>query len=271
MHLTMQMKKMHGNEGGMDYGNFPQHIAEAIQTGRKIEPEHHDIVTIYFSDIVGYTDMCSILTPVKISDLLDRLYNKFDALSDKYEVFKIETIGDAYMAVSNLVKEQPEDHVKRIAEFARETVEAANQTVVDVDDPSMGFVNIRAGFHSGPVVSNVVGSRNLKFSIFGDTVNVASRMESNSIKNRIHCSDRAAKLLMRQAPLLPLICRGSIKIKGKGEMVTYFVGYNSEPEETETHSGEPSLDAHKVRFDTNINDEPNRTAIASQAPELTLE
>ena len=201
---------------------FPQHIAEALRDGRKVEPEHRDIVTIFFSDIVSFTDISSSLTPLKVSNMLDRLYNAFDELSRKHDVFKVETIGDAYMAVTNLVKDQP-DHAKRIAEFAVEAVQHANMTLIDLEDPSLGYVNIRVGFHCGPVVANVVGSRNPRFCLFGDTVNTASRMESNSKKNRIHCSERAARLVKKQYPDIGVRKRGRIPIKGKGEMKTYWI------------------------------------------------
>lgn len=201
---------------------FPEHIAEALQEGRKVEPENHELVTIFFSDIVGFTDISSELDPLKISDLLDRLYSGFDALSHYHDVFKVETIGDAYMAVTNLTKAQP-DHVKRIAEFAVDAVRVANQTLIDKDNPKKGFVNIRVGFHSGPVVSNVVGSRNPRYCLFGDTVNTASRMESNSAANRIHCSEPSADLLKEQHPHLCLNPRGVIQVKGKGDMKTFWV------------------------------------------------
>lgn len=204
------------------YSVFPKHVANALRNGQKVEPENHELVTIFFSDIVGFTDISAKLDPLKISDMLDRLYNSFDALSDYHDVFKVETIGDAYMAVTNLTKEQP-DHCKRITEFAIDAIRVANQTVVDEENPSMGFVNIRVGFHSGSVVSNVVGARNPRYCLFGDTVNTASRMESNSQKNRIHCSEISANLLRRQCPRMRIYPRGTIEVKGKGEMKTFWV------------------------------------------------
>eukprot|EP00980_Cylindrotheca_fusiformis_P000763 scaffold183_cov112-Cylindrotheca_fusiformis.AAC.2 len=202
---------------------FPPHVAEALRDGRAVEPEHRDMVTIFFSDIVGFTQLSAELPPRKVALLLNRLYTKFDALSRKHDVFKVETIGDAYMAVTNLVRNQERDHAKRIAEFAIDAVREANETLVDEEDPLKGYVNIRLGFHSGSVVADVVGTRNLRYCLFGDSVNTASRMESSSKPNRIHCSLASAEILAKQCPSLPVKSRGLIPIKGKGEMHTCWV------------------------------------------------
>jgi len=240
---------------------FPKHIAEALRDGKKVEAEHKECVTIFFSDIVGYTDISSTLEPQKVANLLDRLYHRFDDLAGKHDIFKVETIGDAYMAVTNLVKDQEEDHAARIAEFAVDAIRAANSTLIDEDDPERGYLNIRVGFHSGPVVADIVGNRNPRYCLFGkswhhsliflaglyhcwllvlssswilwtfapgDTVNVASRMESNSKANRILISDAAADVLRVQKCKYSAEKRHIKKIKGKGEVYCHWIKFDRE-------------------------------------------
>ncbi|KAG7339958.1 adenylate and guanylate cyclase catalytic domain containing protein [Nitzschia inconspicua] len=206
------------------YDVFPKHIADALNAGKKVEAETHDCVTVVFSDIVGFTTISETFSPLKVSNMLDRLYHAFDTLASKHGVFKVETIGDAYMGVTNLDGMQVDDHVKRIASWAQDAIIAASKIQIDDEDLSRGFVKIRVGFHSGPVVSNVIGSLNPRYGLFGDTVNTASRMESNSAEGRIHCTHASAELLVQQAPEIPVTVRGKVKIKGKGTMRTYWVG-----------------------------------------------
>eukprot|EP00045_Choanoeca_perplexa_P014917 m.178541 g.178541 ORF g.178541 m.178541 type:complete len:1090 (+) comp16840_c0_seq1:161-3430(+) len=201
---------------------FPPHIAEKLRKGEKVQPEHHDEVTIFFSDIKGFTNISAQLTPVEVSELLDRLYTRFDDLSLKHACFKVETIGDAFMAVTNLVQPQP-DHAALIARFSQDAIQAAQETAICPRLPELGTVEIRVGFHTGPVVANVVGTRNPRYCLFGDTVNTASRMESNSEANRIHMSPDAAACLRAQAPEMVLEARPPMEIKGKGVMQTYFL------------------------------------------------
>ena len=153
------------------YDVFPKHIADALNAGQRVEPEQHDEVTIVFSDIVGFTDISSTFSPLQVSQMLDRLYQAFDTISRKHKVFKVETIGDAYMGVTNLDKSQADEHVKNIAEYAIEIIAAASQILIDENEPERGTVQIRVGFHSGPVVSNVIGTLNPRYGLFGDTVN----------------------------------------------------------------------------------------------------
>ncbi|QDZ22581.1 guanylate cyclase [Chloropicon primus] len=201
---------------------FPPNVRKALSEGRKVEPEAFDPVTIFFSDIVGFTTISQSLPPKKVMALLDDMYSRFDALVRKHKLFKVETIGDAYMCVGGLPEPQA-DHTLRVARFALEATESAGQVPIDKDDLRRGYVKIRVGFHSGSVVASVVGSTNPRYCLFGDSVNTASRMESNSESRKINMSDEAHTLLMEQDPEALCEDRGKISIKGKGHMHCWFL------------------------------------------------
>jgi len=202
---------------------YPRQVAEALRDGRRLSPQRSEEATVVFMDIVHFTDICSELAPAKVCNMLHRLFCNFDCLSMQFGVYKVETIGDAYVGVTNLVAEQRADHALRAARFALATVRAAVETLVDIEDTRKGNINIRVGFDCGPVEGNVVGIRNLRFSLFGDTVNCAARMEAASAPGHILCTERAMKLVSKQAPEIPLFFRGEVPVKGKGSMRTYWV------------------------------------------------
>eukprot|EP00730_Choanoeca_flexa_P007971 TRINITY_DN12418_c0_g2_i16.p1 TRINITY_DN12418_c0_g2~~TRINITY_DN12418_c0_g2_i16.p1 ORF type:complete len:1139 (+),score=197.38 TRINITY_DN12418_c0_g2_i16:1869-5285(+) len=224
---------------------FPKHIADALAEGREIEPEKKACVTIFFSDIVGFTNISSQLTPMKVSRMLDRLYQAFDELSYQHDIYTVETIGDAFMGATNLVKDQ-DDHAVRMGRFAVAAIEAAGKTMIDTDQPELGCISIRVGLHSGPVVANVVGRRNPRYCLFGDTVNTASRMESNSEKGKIQLSASAASLVQEQGCNgLKLQKRGEITIKGKGSMTTYWLTKRARKSRKASRTSRTSMQSRK--------------------------
>ncbi|QDZ23184.1 guanylate cyclase [Chloropicon primus] len=201
---------------------LPEHVALALQEGRPVEPEHFEDVSILFSDIVGYTTISSAFAPKEVMSMLDRLYSAFDALTRRHNLFKVETIGDAYMVVGGVPAAQS-DHAARVCRMALEMVEVAGTIQVSTLDESFGYINIRLGIHSGPVVASVVGDLNPRYTLFGDSVNVASRMESTSQSGMIQISSQTKKRLEIQDPALQTQYRGEANVKGKGIMRTYWL------------------------------------------------
>ena len=204
---------------------FPSHVADALMRGEKVPPERKEMITMYFSDIVGFTTLSAAMSPEMVSDLLDRLFGRLDALAGSYSVYKVDTIGDAYLCATNVLMDNSATHAVAMAHFALAALAAAQETLINPDDPAMGHVQMRIGLSSGPCMASVVGRRNPKYTFFGDTINTASRMESTSVPGYVQCSQRTADLLQTQDihSSLRVVKRGSVAIKGKGHMVTYWI------------------------------------------------
>jgi len=202
---------------------LPPFITESLSRGEIVDFKRHPSVAIIFTDIVGFTNLCSSLDPVVVGSMLVRLYRSFDRLATKFNLYKIEIVGDAYVACTNVVADQSSDYAARIAAFGIELVSAAASTSVVPDGDE--HVTIRVGIHVGPVVAGVVGEINPKFCLFGDSMNTASRMESNSLPGKIHLSQTAANAVRSQSPGLAAYIteRGVIDVKGKGKMQTYWL------------------------------------------------
>uniref|UniRef100_A0A7S3VQK9 Guanylate cyclase domain-containing protein n=1 Tax=Dunaliella tertiolecta TaxID=3047 RepID=A0A7S3VQK9_DUNTE len=207
------------------YEVFPRKVAETLKSGRFPEPEPYSCVSLFFSDIVGYTDTCSVLSLEEVLDMLHRLYSRFDALSDDLDLFKVGTVGDAYMCVANVRHPMPDTHAAAMARFAFGCGEIAKSEPISPRRPELGNIRIRMGIHAGPVMGAVVGTMNRRFCLFGDTVNVASRMESTSLTDHIQCSAPFIRLLQQQWPECAMLAvpQGARSIKGKGRMHTFYL------------------------------------------------
>jgi len=197
---------------------LPPKVAEQIIAGKQVAPEAFDQVTIFFSDVEGFTTICSKVTPVEVVRMLNDLYTVMDYCTSLFPVYKVETIGDAYMLVGGLPVRDP-NHAQSIADFAL-LVQTAVRAVKSPIDGSP--IRIRIGLHSGPVMAGVVGNLMPRYCLFGDTVNTASRMESNGMPGLIHCSEAVYNILSA-TNRHKLTKRGEIEVKGKGIMTTYWL------------------------------------------------
>uniref|UniRef100_A0A8C2DZ26 Guanylate cyclase n=1 Tax=Cyprinus carpio TaxID=7962 RepID=A0A8C2DZ26_CYPCA len=171
-------------------------------------------VFLLASDIVGFTQLSGSSTPHQVVDFLNKLYTTFDDIIDNYDVYKVETIGDAYMVVSGVPKENGINHAGEIASMALDLISVCHEFKIPHKPTTQ--LKIRAGIHSGPVVAGVVGTKMPRYCLFGDTVNTASRMESTSEALKIQCSGSTADLLHTLGGYV-LMCRGSLNVKVKPE------------------------------------------------------
>ncbi|XP_014866140.1 PREDICTED: retinal guanylyl cyclase 2-like isoform X2 [Poecilia mexicana] len=200
---------------------LPPSVAEALKTGASVEPEYFDQVTIYFSDIVGFTTISSLSDPIEVVDLLNDLYTLFDAVLSNHDVYKVETIGDAYMVASGLPKRNGNKHAAEIANMSLNILSSVGsfhmRHMPDVP------VRIRIGIHSGPCVAGVVGLTMPRYCLFGDTVNTASRMESTGLPYRIHVNCSTVNILRSLNEGYKIEVRGKTELKGKGIEETYWL------------------------------------------------
>ncbi|CAF4395589.1 unnamed protein product, partial [Rotaria magnacalcarata] len=203
------------------YSMLPKSVAEQLRVGQMVSAEYYENCTIYFSDIVGFTTISSRCKPIDVVEFLNRVYTTFDTVVDRYDVYKVETIGDAYMVVSGVPKRNGNDHAYQIATMALELVRQSTKNII-IPFSNNEKLRIRVGLHSGPVCTGVVGSKMPRYCLFGDTVNTASRMESNGEANKIHMTNDTKELLDKTGRFL-IEKRGTMHIKGKGEMTTYWL------------------------------------------------
>uniref|UniRef100_G1U4M8 Guanylate cyclase n=1 Tax=Oryctolagus cuniculus TaxID=9986 RepID=G1U4M8_RABIT len=200
---------------------LPSFVGEQLLAGKSVEPEHFESVTIFFSDIAGIhkTVFCQ-LPLASCQDSSNDLYSLFDHIIGTYDVYKVETIGDAYMVASGLPKRNGTRHVDEIATMALHVLSATMH--FQIAHMPNKQLRLRIGLHTGPVVAGVVGLTMPRYCLFGDTVNMASRMESSSLPFRIHVSQSTAAALLALGGY-DLQKRGTIPVKGKGEQTTFWL------------------------------------------------
>ena len=206
------------------YSILPPSVANELRLKRPVKASKFEVVTVLFSGIVNFSQYCSDITePMEIVNLLNNVYLTFDNLMDTFEdVYKVETVGDKYMAVSGLPT-KCKTHAHHIAKMALDMIDAANGILIRGQP-----FKITIGIHSGEVVAGVVGQKLPRYCLFGNTVNLASRTETTGQKGKINVSDPAYRCLQSpRDPSLKFERRGPVTMKGKKEpMITYFLSRN---------------------------------------------
>nr|XP_046266013.1 retinal guanylyl cyclase 1 [Scatophagus argus]XP_046266014.1 retinal guanylyl cyclase 1 [Scatophagus argus]XP_046266015.1 retinal guanylyl cyclase 1 [Scatophagus argus]XP_046266017.1 retinal guanylyl cyclase 1 [Scatophagus argus] len=200
---------------------LPKSVAQALKTGKPVKPEHFNEVTLYFSDIVGFTTISALSEPIEVVDLLNDLYTLFDAIIGLHDVYKVETIGDAYMVASGVPNRNGNRHAAEMANMSLDILHCIG-TFKMRHMPELK-VRIRIGLHSGPVVAGVVGLTMPRYCLFGDTVNTASRMESTGLPYRIHVNQSTVDVLNSLKLGYKIQVRGMTELKGKGIENTYWL------------------------------------------------
>lgn len=194
---------------------LPKVIADRLKGEENTIAEYFAETTVLFADLVGFTPLSASMSPIALVNLLNQLFSAFDHLSHQYGLEKIKTIGDAYMVVGGIPISRP-DHAVAIAMMALEMQNEINKFNTRMNKN----FTIRIGIHSGPVVAGVIGIKKFIYDLWGDTVNLASRMESHSLPGKIQVSDATYELLKDQFFFEE---RGLIEVKGRGEINTYFL------------------------------------------------
>ena len=203
------------------YQLLPRFVAEELKKGSVVKPEAFEAVTVFFSDIEGFTSLSAESTPLQVVDLLNDLYTCFDAIIDNYDVYKVETIGDAYMCASGLPIRNGHNHSREIARMALDLRDA--MATFKIRHKPGRQLRVRIGVHTGPCVAGVVGLKMPKYCLFGDTVNTASRMESHGEPLKVHISAATKEILEANFTNFRISLRGDIEVKGKGTMTTYWL------------------------------------------------
>ena len=227
--IGAQLKSLHFWKGQLELTRsehllkemLPESIIDRLKEGERLISDQHEEVTIIFTDIVSFTNLSATHSTQDVIRMLDTLFSEFDNLTDKYGIYKVETIGDAYMAVAGLDSASRADQAHRAVSLAADMVAAASK----IKMPNGDAIEIRAGIHTGTVHAGVVGRKMPRYCLFGDTVNTASRMESTGYRSCVHLSSATCAAYEKEEPAdnqIEITSRGSRCVKGKGVMETWL-------------------------------------------------
>ncbi|MEZ4792838.1 MAG: adenylate/guanylate cyclase domain-containing protein [Gelidibacter sp.] len=197
---------------------LPEQTALELKNNGKVQAKKFESVTVLFTDFKDFSYFAEHLSPEALVESVDYYFTKFDAITEKYGLEKIKTIGDSYMCAAGLPFPTP-DHAHKMVMAAIEIANLVNTVKIQNPDSRSHF-DVRIGINTGPVVAGVVGSKKFAYDIWGDTVNIASRMESNSEPGRINISEFTYEHIKE---LVQCEFRGEIEVKNRGMLKMYFV------------------------------------------------
>jgi adenylate cyclase len=214
--FTLELQAEKSKSDALLLNILPAGIVDRMRRGEVGIADRFPDATILFSDLVGFTRLASKSSPGQIIDILNNLFSSFDALAKQLRLEKIKTIGDAYMVAGGLPEEQP-DHATAVADMALGMIDAVHQIGLEFGER----LQARIGIHSGEVVAGIIGQHRFIYDVWGDTVNTASRLETSGLPDRIQISDETYQRIRDKFHCEP---RGPVEVRGKGAMLTYFLG-----------------------------------------------
>jgi class 3 adenylate cyclase/HAMP domain-containing protein len=194
---------------------LPIAIADRLQKGEKVEAETFPEVTVLFADVVGFTKLAAELGPRSVANLLNELFEIFDDLAEKYKLEKIKTIGDCYMAVAGVPDRSP-THAQQMADFSLEALAALKSQ----NKQMSRNLEIRIGMHSGTVAAGIIGRKKFAYDLWGDVVNITSRLEGTAEPMKIHVSESVHSRL-EDSYLFEE--RGEVELRNRGKLRTYYL------------------------------------------------
>ncbi len=194
---------------------LPNAIVERLKNGEKTIADDIDEVTVLFCDLVGFTEFSTNLTAAEVVNRLNEIFLRFDTLVEKHGLEKIKTIGDAYLVVGGLPGSNP-DHARAVARLALDMRDVMAELNKFYSEP----LDFRIGIHTGTIVAGVIGRKRFTYDVWGDAVNIASRMETHGVPGKIQISEATQRLI---EDTFKLQYRGRVTVKGAGKMKTYFL------------------------------------------------
>ncbi len=203
---------------------LPEEIADELKEKGSVNAQEFDLVSILFTDFKSFTQTAEKMTPQSLVEEINVCFKAFDYIAEKYNVEKIKTIGDAYMAAAG-IPHPFENSTKNIVLAGLEMQEFVTKRVIENEQKQIPFFEMRLGIHAGPIVAGIVGVKKFQYDVWGDAVNTASRMESNGMVGKVNISETLYDLI-KDDDTFSFEYRGHIHAKGKGEIKMYFVEKN---------------------------------------------